>query len=603
MVEDDHCSVIAELDNISFKTNHNQILNSLSLTICRGEIHAVLGENGCGKSTLGKILSRAIKPSSGRLLFDGDVSVCMVHQNRVANENLLVWEYLFFDNDIAYNGFFMSRRRLKRMAAETLKDYGIKIDLNSQLYELRSSDYTAVELIRQIEKKPDILILDEIFVKLGSEYSKIFVRIFQRLKRRGIAVLFITHDIEKLYDFADRVSILRNGEILFSDSVDSIDKVNMIRLAYTETVEKMKLSELQTEFYHFLRFNEAILDTLPINLAVLDPEHNIIMANRSFERHFNIKREKYLYKSISFIFAEQKNEIYKLIMASLESTDNQSFFDVPITVGDHFSINTLKVVPIYDGVAVVGHIIIIEDVTEYYNLQKKMMLSENLSSIGMLAAGVGHEINNSLEIVFNYLRFIRSRIEDDTLNMPLIELKDEVDFIAQIVSKLVTFSETSMSNAKEFDVNILADNYLNLINKNKLYGSISFTFEKKVDSLLVKLNKNEFRQVIINLIKNACEAVSDSGHIRVITSVITLDGLPNACIVIEDDGPGIPPDKIDSIFTPFFSTKGSNSDNIGMGLSLCYSIINKSGGMIKVENIQQGGCRFTILLPALSDAG
>ena len=284
------CREVLSLDRISYSTKYNEVLRNLSLTVCAGEIHAILGENGCGKSTLGKIVYGALKPGSGTIIRRPGQSACMVHQDRVGNDSFLVWEYLFFDNDKAYKGFFLPRRRVYKQAVDTLKKYGLSIDINKRLKELKSSEYVAVELIRQIEKEPDILILDEIFIKLGSEFSRYSQRFFSVLKDRGMAVLFITHDIEKLYDFADRVSILRNGEVLFSGPVDSIDKVNMIRLAYTETVEKEKLIELQSEFYHFLRFNEAILNTLPINLAVIDPDHKIIMANRSFERHFEIDR-------------------------------------------------------------------------------------------------------------------------------------------------------------------------------------------------------------------------------------------------------------------------------------------------------------------------
>ncbi len=594
---DGSANEILRLENISFSTNYNDVLSNLTFIVRRGEIHAVLGENGCGKSTLGKIISEVLKPSSGHIVKKGQIKACMVHQDRVANDNFLVWEYLLFDNDIAYKGFFLPRGRVYKQAEKLLEKYGIRIDLNRKLKELKSSEYTAVELIRQIEKTPDILVLDEIFIKLGSEFSRIFTGVFHRLKRKGTAIVFITHDIEKLYDFADKVSILRNGKVLFSGPVDGIDKVNMIRLAYTETVEKVKLSELQSEFYHFLRFNEAILNTLPINLAVIDPGHKIIMANRSFERHFEIVRENYLYKNISFIFAEQKNEVYKLIMASLESKESHSFFDVPITIGEHHSMNTMKIVPIYDGIAIVGHIIIIEDVTDYYTLQKKMMLAENLSSIGLLAAGVGHEINNSLEIVMNYIRYIRTRVDNESLVDPLADVKEELDFISQIVSRLVTFSDSNMINAGEIDVNSLVESYIKLIRKNNIYGKINFCVEKLEDPLIVKMNKNELRQVLINIIKNACEATGDGGEVRIITSTNVKDGKSSVLIAIEDDGPGLPADKMDSVFTPFFSTKSTDSRNLGLGLSLCYSIITKSGGTINVENRSEGGCRFIIMLP------
>ncbi len=585
------------LDGVSYSTNYNNVLSNLSLNICSGEIHALLGENGCGKSTLGKIVSGALKPSSGTISSQKGTRVCMVHQDRVGNENFLVWEYLLFDNDRVYRKGFLPRRKVRREAAALLKEYGLEIDIYKKLRELKSSEYTAVELIRQLEKKPDILILDEIFIKLGSGFSRIFTGVFQRLKRKGVAILFITHDIEKLYDFADRVSILRNGKVLFSGPVDSIDKVNVIRLAYTETVEKVKLAELQSEFYHFLKFNEAILNTLPINLAVIDPDHKIIMANKSFERHFEIPRENYIYRNISFIFSEQQNDVYRMIMASLGSKETQSFFDVPITIGEHHSINTLKIVPIYDGVAVVGHIVIVEDVTDYYTLQKKMMLSDNLSSIGLLAAGVGHEINNSLEIVFNYLRYIGKKVDDPSLGGPLSELKDELNFISNIVSRLVTFSDTNLASTEDFDANILVENYISLIHKNDIYGSINFSLEKNADPLIITMNKNEFRQVIINLIKNSCEAITGSGNVKIRTSLEPASSGSVVRISVEDDGVGIPQDKINSVFTPFFTTKSSDSKNLGLGLSLCYSIITRNGGTIKAGNLPKRGCRFTVTLP------
>ncbi|MBI9108824.1 MAG: ATP-binding cassette domain-containing protein [Spirochaetales bacterium] len=591
---------ILRLEGIGFKSRQDVVLDNINLIIRRGEIHAILGENGCGKSVLGKIISGAAVPNSGRIIVEKPVSVGMVHQERVGSGEFCIWEYLFFDNDKAYKGFFLPRRRMFRDSVRLLENYGISLDVSRKLKELKESEYTAVEIIRQVEKAPEVLVLDEVFIRLGTEYSRIFTGILIRLKRKGTAIVFITHDIEKLYTFAEKVSILKNTEILYSGNVDSIDKVNIIRLAYTETAEKVNLADIETEFYHFLRFNESILNTLPINLVVLDPDRQIIMANRSFEEHFQIDRSSYLYKKVSYIFSDQKNDIYRIIMASFDSTEIQSFFDVPLSLKGKDSINTLKIVPIYDGVSIVGHILIMEDVTDYYSLQKKLMLSDNLSSIGILAAGVGHEINNSLEIVFNYLRYIRNKINEPEVSEPMAELKEELDFISEIVSRLVNFSDVSIKNAEEFDVNNLIASYIQLIRKNDIYTSTGFSFNQSSDPLLIRMNRNEFRQVIINLIKNSCEAVGSSGNVLIETGYNEDSSEKRIIISVSDDGPGIAPDKLDSIFLPFFSTKPSDSKNLGLGLSLCYSIIKKSGGSIRAENSLQGGCRFIIELPVVS---
>ena len=589
---------ILRLEGIGFKSHHEVILDNINLSVHRSEIHAILGENGCGKSLLGKIISGAAAPSTGLVHREKTTRIGMVHQERVGSGEFYIWEYLFFDNNSAYRTFFLPRRRMYRDSIRLLQSYGIELDVNRKLKELKESEYTAVEIIRQVEKTPELLILDEVFIRLGTEYSKTFTKVFMRLKRKEAAILFITHDIEKLYTFAEKVSILKNAEILYSGGVDSIDKVNIIRLAYTDTVEKVNLADIETEFYHFLKFNESILNTLPINLVVLDPARKIIMANRSFEEHFGIGRDIYIYRNVSDIFSDQKNDIYRIIMASFDSTEIQSFFDVPLQIHGQESINTLKIVPIYDGVSIVGHILIMEDVTEYYNLQKKLVLSENLSSIGMLAAGVGHEINNSLEIVFNYLRYVRNRIDDPGVSEPMNELKEELDFISRIVSKLVNFSNVNVVNAEDFDVNTLIENYINLIRKNNIYGNIGLSFQKDSDPLIIRMNKNELRQVIINLIKNSCEAIGTGGSIAIRTGFMPESGGDRILLTITDDGPGIEDEKMDSIFLPFFSTKPADSKNLGLGLSLCYTIINKSGGTITVENISPHGCRFKIELPA-----
>ena len=586
---------ILTLRNISCFTRYNTILKNLDFSLRSGEIHAILGENGCGKSTLGKIICGVISPDSGDIEWKKKARCSMVHQERICNNDFCVWEYLYFDNDDAYRGFFLRSGGIYRKSVKLLERYGISITPDLKLRDLKESDYLVIELLRQIEKKPDIIILDEVFVRLESEYAELFTGIFRELKRQDVSIILITHDIEKLYNFADRVSIIRNGEILYSGGIEGIDKVNMIRLAYTETVRKVNLAEIQAEFYHFLRFNEAILNTLPITLAVIDPQHEIIMANRAFETHFGIGRDYYLHRNFGFIFPDGNDDILGIISASLTSKEIQSYFDVHLKIGGRESVNNLKIVPIYDGVSIVGNIIIIEDVTDYYNLQKKLMLSENLSSVGMLAAGVGHEINNSLEIVFNYLRFIETKVKGPETDSPMRELKEELNFISGIVSRLVNFSAVNVANAEEFDLNHLVRSYINLVRKNSIYGDIVLRVETPEEPLIVCMNKNELRQVIINLVKNSCEAVGASGSVTVKTAEISDTG--TALVQVTDNGPGIEPSKLNSVFLPFFSTKKPDSSNLGLGLSLCYSIIRKSNGEIRALNLPEGGCRFEFELP------
>ena len=600
---------IITLKNISLRAKFNVVLKDINIILKTSEIHALLGGKGSGKSYIGNIICGNIIPDSGKISYFERTSnksrgktlkprISMIQQFRTANPHFTVWEHMYHDNKEAYKGILVSKHKLKEKTIDVLKLYGHNLDIYSKIEELNEPDYLILELIRHSQMNPDVLIIDDTFSQLTYPYMEIFSRIIENHKKKGCAVLFITHNIELLYDFADRITIIRNGKDLFTGLINSIDKINLIRLTYTETIRRESSKSEEDDFYSFLRFNKAILENLPVNLIVLDVNNTIIMANEYFEKLLHLKREDYYNKHISKFFEWQNDRILKALSESMQTMKMRLLFNVPMVTQGRQTINTLKILPIHDGLTALGQIVVIEDVTDYFNFQKKLMLSDNMASIGLLAAGVAHEINNSLEIAFNYLRFLNQKIIDSELIDPMAELKEELVTIKQVVSKLVNFSESSLPKVQSTDLNALTESFVRLIEKHNEYNHIHFKFLLSENSILTKINPNEFRELLTNLIKNSREALKNGGTITIRTELSLTENGNIAILSVEDDGPGISPDVMETIFLPFYSTKKNESVNVGLGLSLCYSVVDRCGGTIYVENIFPKGCRFTIELPA-----
>jgi signal transduction histidine kinase len=152
------------------------------------------------------------------------------------------------------------------------------------------------------------------------------------------------------------------------------------------------------------------------------------------------------------------------------------------------------------------------------------------------------------------------------------------------------------------DLKELLEDIINLVRYNTRYRRIIIEWKSGI-SVFVKVNKIEMKQVILNLFKNAIEAMSDGGVMGVSLTRKeageTGSGPATAELTVEDTGPGIPSGEAQSIFLPFYSTKQRASGHMGLGLSISYNLIKKMGGEISAENLEPSGCRFIVRLPAV----
>jgi len=127
--------------------------------------------------------------------------------------------------------------------------------------------------------KPKVLILDEALENLTTASLTKILPILKHLRDEGSVIVFITHRIDDIYEYADKVTIMRKGELLITDSAQNIDKINLIKLAYTQIPKEETLKNVSSEFYQLLKYNQAILEELPVNLIVTDRDHYIKLFN------------------------------------------------------------------------------------------------------------------------------------------------------------------------------------------------------------------------------------------------------------------------------------------------------------------------------------
>lgn len=228
--------------------------------------------------------------------------------------------------------------------------------------------------------------------------------------------------------------------------------------------------------------------------------------------------------------------------------------------------------------------------------QEKLVMTERLAASGRLAADVAHEINNPLTIMKNYIYLIRKKRmkEDDPNQQTLAIIDGEIDRISRILTQFTDFYRGSQLKLQLEEVDIL-DPLKEVIElyRAKLKENDILLEERLTDSGKVLANRDKLKQVFLNLVKNAEEAILDDGKIIIETS--REDGRIH--VSVTDTGMGIKTEDIGRVFDPFFTTKGVKG--FGLGLSVTYGIIKNFGGDIEVQSEAGKGTTFKVMLPDL----
>ncbi len=241
-----------------------------------------------------------------------------------------------------------------------------------------------------------------------------------------------------------------------------------------------------------------------------------------------------------------------------------------------------------------NYLVLARDITEHKQLEKQLFHSEKLASIGILAAGVAHEIGNPLSAISGYTQILQSgEISEAEAREYLEAVADQAERIQRIIENLLDYSRPSTGIRSELNVSEIVRAVMSMLTSQRAFKGLDIRLNLDDSLPTINMDRDHITQIIINMALNAAQAMKGSGTLEITTA------FKNGRIEIRlsDSGPGIPDEIKDRIFDPFFTTK-SVGEGTGLGLSICQKIVESYDGFITFENLPDQGAAFIISLPA-----
>jgi PAS domain S-box-containing protein len=356
-------------------------------------------------------------------------------------------------------------------------------------------------------------------------------------------------------------------------------------------------------------FLNMIIQSSPNAIMAADMKGNIIIWNRASEETLGYKSEETIgHMNITNVYPEG---VAKEIMEMMRSPEYggvgklRSYPMVYVRRDGKIVEGDLSAAIIYDSkgkeVATVGIFVDLEERLEMERklrqTQEQLLQSEKLAAMGRLTSQIAHELNNPLYGIMNTLELMKTEIPPESKRRRILEMAlSETIRLTEMLRKMLSFSRPEEEERQPADINNLLDEILLLHEKQLREHSIRISTSFAEGLSTVYASKNQLRQVFLNMISNARDAMPDGGTLTVKTGV---EG-KNVQVEISDTGIGIRKENLSKIFDTFFSTKDSVKD-AGLGLSVCYGFIKDHGGDIKVESEWDSGTTFKIIIPILEE--
>jgi two-component system, NtrC family, sensor kinase len=358
------------------------------------------------------------------------------------------------------------------------------------------------------------------------------------------------------------------------------------------------------------RFTEKIIDSLPVSLYVVDRDMRIVAWNRNREiGGRGINREEVLGRNVFNVLTRQprrklEDEFTDVFRSGeMVRMEQESWYD------GQRKIWKISKIPMRVDNAEVTHVITVgEDITEQKKMNEAVIHAEKLASIGRLAAGVVHELNNPLATIAACAEALNARvdeIESAELNQDYSEylqiVRDEAFRCKTITNSLLEFSHQRQAEKTAADINQVIEQTLQLTRHHPKLNKMRVVKELGSEVLPVYVNEGQMKQIFIALISNAFDAMDDDGQLTIRTRLVESEVGRAVAVEFQDTGCGIPAAHLQKIFDPFFTTKPLGRGT-GLGLSVCYGIVSEHGGKIEVDSAQGVGTTFSVQLPIYVEA-
>ncbi len=354
------------------------------------------------------------------------------------------------------------------------------------------------------------------------------------------------------------------------------------------------LHKVSRQYRDIHQFNANILRSVNLGIYTVDADMRITSWNSTMEDFSGIGETEAVGRPLLTLFPTLQDEgiAYRIKRVLKHGTAERVRLAHRDFRGE-IRFQKRRISPLKDGQKTTGAVVIVEDITEFKKLLDQTIQSEKLAELGRLSAGIAHEINNPLAVI-SYACQLLSREEPvEPFQRELLErIENEVERLATLTGGLLSFSKARECVLREVDLNEVMREVVRLVQYELTRKGIALK-EDFSRLPLVRVDPNKIKQVIINLVINASQAVGRNGRVELASRRLDAERVE---IAVSDNGPGIPADVAERIFEPFFTTK-KEGEGTGLGLYICRNIINDHQGRLTLASRPGQGAIFRIELP------
>ena len=405
-----------------------------------------------------------------------------------------------------------------------------------------------------------------------------------------------------------------SGDYLSSDDLSLVQAISGSFAIALENVRlHASLEHKAREFERLKDYKENIVESLSVGIAAAGLGDRVESWNTQLELMFGISRHEAVGRPIGELLpvaladelggVGEDAGIHNIYKFRLTPTDfPEEFRGEPSSrtneAGKDERERVLNVVVaplVAKNFDRIGRLIIFDDVTDRIELEEQLVQADKLSSIGLLAAGVAHEVNTPLAVISSYAQMLARQVSGEPGQAKILDKITSQTFRAsEIVNSLLSFSRTSPRRLECVELAKAIRDTLDLVEPQLRHAKVEVETEFDPAAARVTGSAGKLQQVFLNLFLNARDAMPEGGRLRVRTQV-SPDG-PAARVTVSDSGVGMSEEQARQVFDPFFTTKGPQRGT-GLGLAVCYGIIQEHSGTITVESSPGEGSSFHIEIP------
>ena len=393
----------------------------------------------------------------------------------------------------------------------------------------------------------------------------------------------------------------RAGDLLSSEDVALLETLaGYLAVALENARLYTSLQRKANEYERLKDFNENIVESIRVGVLALDLEGHVESWNSQMEVLSGEARGAALGRPVAEVLGPDLAREFELAQ---QEGGVRNLYKFRLSVGGRDKTVNLAIAPLVTRFFQrIGHIVLIDDITTEVELEQRLAQTDRLSSVGLLAAGVAHEVNTPLAVISSYTQLLAKQIDSKDPKAKVLEKITRQTFRAsEIIGNLLNFSRTGGTEFRELDINSVVKDTLALVEHPLRTAGVTPVAALGAGLPSMQGNPGKLQQVFLNLIFNARDAMPGGGTLQVRSRT------QGDSIIVEvvDSGEGIPSELHHRIFDPFFTTKqadrssGSMSSGTGLGLAVTYGIVQEHGGAIAVESEPQRGTCFRLEFPAL----